>query len=116
MDMDPPSFLKLPEERDCISPLGLFDKFGLESLVHTSDDSDSDVQFVSELVPPHITRKSKKSTDRRVSQDLDKASLYTNLITTIKKVSVMSLCSILLFIAIIFISASYFCPILLALC
>lgn len=114
--MDAPSFLELPQERDCSSPLGLFDKFELESLVHTSDDSDSDVQFVSELVPPHITQKNKNPTNRRVSQDLDKASLYNNLITTIKKVSFMSLCSILPFIGIICISVSYFCSIPLALC
>ncbi|XP_068121503.1 SPOC domain-containing protein 1 isoform X3 [Hyperolius riggenbachi] len=68
LDMDPSSPPVSPRDYDSSSPLGLFDKFKLDSPVNPSDDSDSEVQFVAEWATPQITKQSNNSLDNSVCQ------------------------------------------------
>ncbi|XP_075051292.1 SPOC domain-containing protein 1 isoform X2 [Mixophyes fleayi] len=75
MYLDPSNPAWSPQDHERYSPLGLFEKFKLESPLDTLSDPDSDVQFVSVLKPPNVMRQTEPSVDHHISQNLNTPAL-----------------------------------------
>ncbi|XP_063810305.1 SPOC domain-containing protein 1 isoform X2 [Pseudophryne corroboree] len=76
--VDPANPAVLPQNRDCYSPLGLFEKFMVETPFNTLPDPDPDVQFVSVLKSPHLKWQTEHSVDSHISKNVNALTLNNN--------------------------------------